>query len=127
MPRDRQPGDRVNLGTAFARAVARDPDAVAIVDGGTRKTYREWDDEIRRVAGGLRSLGVAAGSAFVPVMSNRYEMATLYWACQILGARFIPFNWRASADEIAYVLNDAEAEIVACDERSAAAVRAAVE
>jgi 2-furoate---CoA ligase len=117
----------VNLGVAFARTVVRDPGAVAIVDGSLRRTYGEWYDEIRRAAGGLRALGIGAGSAFVPVMSNRHEAATLYWACQLLGARFIPFNWRASADEIAYVLKDADAEVVACDERSAAAVAGGIE
>jgi 2-furoate---CoA ligase len=117
----------VNLGIALARAVARDPQATAIVDGSLRRSYGEWYADIRAVAGGLRSLGIGEGSAFVPVMSNRYEMATLYWACQMIGARFVPFNWRASADEIAYVLKDAEADIVAYDELAAAAVTGALD
>jgi 2-furoate---CoA ligase len=117
----------VNLGVAFARTVVRDPAAVAIVDGGIRRTYGDWYGEIRAVAGGLRALGLGEDGAFVPLISNRYEMATLYWACQLLGARFIPFNWRASAEEMAYVLVDAEAEIVAYDDRSAAAATRAIE
>ena len=42
-------------------------------------------------------------------MRNRYEMATLYWACQLLGIVFTPVSWRATADEIKYCLEDAEA------------------
>jgi 2-furoate---CoA ligase len=51
-------------------------------------------------------------------MPNSFEMASLYWACQWLGAIFTPFNWRATEDEIVYALSDAEAGIVAVDENS---------
>ena len=58
--------------------------------------------------------------------SNRLEMASLYWACQTIGAIFTPFNWRASGSEMAYVINDAEAKLVVYEERSAASAMAAV-
>ena len=115
----------MDLGTAFAVSAARMPDALAIVDGEQRLSYGDWYDHIRRVAGGLRSLGLAPGDRFVPVLANTREMATLYWACQMLGVVFTPFNWRASADEIAYVLDNADASFVAFDDRSRDAVIAA--
>ena len=42
-------------------------------------------------------------------------------------AIFTPFNWRATADDIAYVLDDAEAKLVAFDEAAATATLEAVE
>ena len=48
-------------------------------------------------------------------MRNRYEMATLYWACHLLGLVFTPVSWRAGAEEIRYCLEDAEAAAVAFD------------
>src|SRR5262245_48888645 len=48
-------------------------------------------------------------------MRNRYEMATLYWACHLLGATFTPVSWRATADEIKYCLEDAEAAVLGYD------------
>jgi 2-furoate---CoA ligase len=116
----------MDLGTAFAVACARMPDAVAIVDGAVRRSYGDWAEEVARVAGGLARLGLKRGDHFVAVMANRYETATLYWACQALGAIFTPFNWRSGADDVAYVLNDAEARLVAFDDGAAGAVRAAV-
>lgn len=117
----------MDLGTIIDAAVARDPDALAFVDGGIRKSFAQWQDDICRVAGGLAEMGLSRGDHLVAVMANRYEMATLYWACQRLAATFTPFNWRATADEIAYVLSDAEAVLVAFDEGAAAAVREAAD
>ena len=115
----------MDLGTIFARSVARQPGAVAIVDGGIRRSYGAWYDEVRAVAGGLREIGLGQGDFFVAVLANRHEMATLYWACQLLGAVFTPFNWRAGADEIGYVLRDVEPKAVAFEARSRQAVLAA--
>ncbi|HLN10157.1 MAG TPA: class I adenylate-forming enzyme family protein [Xanthobacteraceae bacterium] len=105
----------MDLGTAFAFACARRPDAEAFVEGGRRCTYGAWLSEIRAVAGGLRQLGLIAGNHLVVVMRNHYEMATLYWACHLLGVIFTPVNFRASSAEIAYCLEDAEASAVAYD------------
>lgn len=117
----------MDLGTAFDAAIARDPAALAFVDGDTRKTFAEWQDDIRRVAGGLSMLGLGRGDHLVVLMPNRYEMAVLYWACQMLAAIFTPFNWRATKDEIAYVLTDADARLVAFDAASKDAVITASE
>ena len=113
----------MDLGIAFDTAVARDPKAVAFVDGDIRKTFIEWQSDIRAVAAALSDRGLVRGDHMVTVMPNRYEMATLYWAAQMLGVIFTPFNWRATADEISYVVLDAEAKLVAYDQASCDAVR----
>jgi 2-furoate---CoA ligase len=105
----------MDLGTAFAFAAARQPDAPAFVQGDVRLTYTQWEREIRAAAGGLRQLGLTAGDHLVVVMRNRREMATLYWAAQYLGLVFTPVSWRSSAQEIAYCLEDAEAAALAYD------------
>jgi len=105
----------MDLATAFACSVLRRPGSEAIVDGGRRRTYAQWYAEIQAIAGALRGMGLSPGGHLVVVMRNRYEMATLYWACHLLGAIFTPVSWRASPDEIAYCLEDAEAVVVAYD------------
>lgn len=112
----------MDLGTIIDAAVARDPDALAFVDGDIRKSFAQWQDDIRRVAGGLENKGLSRGDHLVAVMANGYEMATLYWACQRLAVIFTPFNWRATADDMAYVLEDAEAVMVAFDKGAAQAI-----
>src|SRR6185437_11800793 len=105
----------MDLGTAFAISVRRQPDATAVVDGDRRRTYAQWDAEIRAVAGALARMGLKAGDHVAVVMRNRYEMATLYWASHMLGLIFTPVSWRGSLDEIAYCLEDADALAVAYD------------
>jgi 2-furoate---CoA ligase len=107
-------------------AVARDGDAVAIVEDTDRLSYRAWRTDVSRLAGGLSEMGLRAGDHLVAMVSNRLQMATLYWACQEVGAIYTPFNWRAAAGDIAYVLEDAEARLVVCEQRSRDAVSAAV-
>ena len=105
----------MDLGTAFAFSVLRRPSAEAFVEGGRRRTYAQWYAEIRAVGGALRRMGLKPADHVVVAMRNRHEMATLYWACQLLGLIFTPVSWRGSADEIAYCLEDAEAVAVAYD------------
>ena len=116
----------MNLGKVLYRHVLREGHAEALADGETRRTYDDWYRDICAVAGGLKLRGVKPGDHFVSVLSNRYETATLYWACQMLGAIFTPFNWRANEEEVAYVLDDAEAVAVAFEERSRVAVGGAL-
>jgi 2-furoate---CoA ligase len=108
----------MDLGSAFAVSVLRQPHQEAIVDGDRRRSYAQWYREIKSVAGALQSMGLEPGQHFVVIMRNRYEMATLYWACQLLGVIFTPVSWRAGADEIQYCLEDAEAVAVAFDNAS---------
>ena len=116
----------MNLGEAFRRNMMREPGALAIVDGDVRRSFAQWYDEIRAVAGGLRQRGLKPGDHFVSVLSNRYETATLYWACQMLGLIFTPFNWRGNGEEVAYVLDNADAVGVAFEDRSRKAVGEAI-
>jgi 2-furoate---CoA ligase len=105
----------MDLGSAFAISARRQPDAVAVVDGARRRTFAQWDAEIRAAAGALARMGLKAGDHLAVVMRNRYEMATLYWASHMLGLIFTPISWRGSLDEIVYCLADCEAVAVAYD------------
>ena len=111
-----------DLGRSFLASVERSPNAAAIVDGDTRLSYAEWMLRIGSLAGGLRSLGLRHGDHLLVVMQNRWQMATLHWACQFLGVIVTPLNWRANADEIEYCALDADACAVAYDAASAAAI-----
>ncbi len=116
---------KMDLGSAFAVSVMRQPHRVAFVEGSRRLTYIGWYRQIRAVAGGLHGIGIEAGDHLAVVMRNRYEMATLYWACHLLGIIFTPVSWRATAEEIKYCLEDAEAAAVAFDDASGDAAPAA--
>ena len=58
---------------------------------------------------GLAEVGLKRGDHLVAVLQNRWEMATLHWACQFAGIVMTPLNWRAKADEVDYCVADASA------------------
>ncbi|MBC8242182.1 MAG: AMP-binding protein, partial [Alphaproteobacteria bacterium] len=114
-----------DVGRSFLAAVMRMPEAVAISDGDRILTYRAWQDDILRAVAGLDSHGLARGDHLVTVLQNRYEAATLHIAAQITGLVITPVNWRASGEELDYVLNDAEAKAVVFEGVTAETVAAA--
>ncbi|HVC51901.1 MAG TPA: AMP-binding protein [Stellaceae bacterium] len=116
-----------DLGRTFLAAVERSPRAVAIVDGERRLTYAEWYGEISRVGAGLAELGLRRGDRVAAILQNRLEMATLHWACQLLGLIISPLNWRLKPDEIDYCLGDAAARAVVFDGVAAPALSGSAE
>jgi 2-furoate---CoA ligase len=90
-----------------------------------RLSYAEWLEKIRRLVTALDELGVRRGDHLVAMLQNRWEMATLHWACQLAGIIITPLNWRAKKDELDYVLGDADARALVYQDVSAEAAASA--
>jgi acyl-CoA synthetase (AMP-forming)/AMP-acid ligase II len=52
----------MDLGSAFAVSVMRQPGQEAFVEGGRRMTYAEWYRAIASVAGALQEMGLEAAT-----------------------------------------------------------------
>src|SRR5262249_31712608 len=113
----------LDLGTSFIASVARDPNALAIVDGDLRLTYAEWYRRISSVVAGFDALGLKPGDHIVAALTNRFEAATLHWAGQLAGVITTPVNWRATADDLAFFCQDADAKALIHEDVSAEAAR----
>src|ERR1700675_3038581 len=112
----------LDLGLSFLGSVARDPGALAIVDGDVRLSYAQWYRRISALVAGFDAIGLKAGDHLVTALTNRWEAASLHWACQFAGIIITPVNWRSTASEIDFYLEDAEAKAVVYEDASAAAV-----
>src|SRR5947208_9412454 len=115
--------DMLDLGTSFLASVARDPEALAIVDGDVRLSYRAWYKTISALVTRFDEIGLAPGDHLVTVLQNRWEAATIHWACQFAGIIITPLNWRSTAEELDFCVDDSEAKAIVYEEVSAAAVR----
>jgi 2-furoate---CoA ligase len=115
----------LDLGTSFLASVARDPQALAIIDGNTRLTYRAWYPKISALVAAFDDLGLKPGDHIVTALQNNWQAATVHWACQLAGIIVTPVNWRAKDDEIDFYLDNAEARAVVYQDVSAPAVAAA--
>ena len=112
----------LDLGLTFLASVARDPDALAIVDGDVRLTYAQWYRQISALVSGLDAIGLKPGDRLVTALANRFEAASLHWACQFTGIIITPVNWRSTPSEIDFYLENAEAKAIAYEDASADAV-----
>jgi 2-furoate---CoA ligase len=112
----------LDLGTSFMASVARDPDAIAIVDADQRFTYAQWYKRISSVVAAFDDLGLRPGDHVVTVLQNRYEAATIHWACQFAGIVITPINWRAKSDELDFCIHNSESKAIFYEMASADAV-----
>lgn len=113
----------LDLGNSFLSSIERDPHALAIVDDDVRLTYAQWYTHISTVVAAFDDLGLRPGDHLVTVLQNRWEAATLHWACQFAGIVITPINWRSKADEVDYCVENSEAKAVVFEDVSAEAVR----
>ncbi|NYH25940.1 AMP-binding protein [Paraburkholderia bryophila] len=102
----------LDLGRTFLQAVERSPNALALVDGDVQLTYAGWHTRIREFISILSRLELNRGDRLIAVLQNRWEMATLHWACQMAGVVMVPINWRTKPEELDYYVTDAGAKVM---------------
>ena len=101
----------LDLGRTFLQAVEREPARLAIVDGSLRLSYQEWATHIGALQQYLYSQGLVRGDRILTVLQNRYEAATIHWACQMAGIAIVPLNWRSKPEEIDYCAQNADVKL----------------
>ncbi|MDL5157758.1 acyl-CoA synthetase [Actinomycetospora termitidis] len=100
------------LGSWTARRARSTPEHVALVHGDSRTTYAQLDDRVRRLAAGLRGLGVEPGDRVAYLGPNHPAFVETMFATTALGAVFVPLNTRLAADEVAFAVADTEPRVL---------------
>ncbi|MDJ0847575.1 MAG: AMP-binding protein [Myxococcota bacterium] len=109
----------------YEKAVG-DPEAVALDDFTRRRTWRELEDRVHRVARLLRDdLGLGADEHAAFLMGNRVEGVELIVGGILAGVWMTPINSHLTPDEVRHVVKDSGAKVVFCDTEHAEAARAA--
>jgi acyl-CoA synthetase (AMP-forming)/AMP-acid ligase II len=92
------------------------PEKLAVVDRDSgrdvRLTYAALDDRADRLAGALAGVGIGPGDRVLWLGQNSFRVLEGLTAAARLGAMFCPANWRQSADELAFVIDDVDAKVV---------------
>ncbi|MBR0938254.1 AMP-binding protein [Bradyrhizobium jicamae] len=116
----------LDLGTSFLASVARDPQALALVDGEVRFTYAQWLDKISALVAAFDRLGLKPGDHLLTALQNGWQSATVHWACQLAGLIITPINWRVNADELDFCIENSEGRALVYQDVSEPSVRASI-
>ena len=94
------------------RAVQVAPERSAVRCGDVELTYAEMWERTRRLAGGLRELGLEPGDRVAVVGGNCHRYLELYQGVPGSGLALVPLNQRHTAAELAYALEDSGASVL---------------
>ncbi len=106
---------KVNIGSWATRngQIFRGKTALVVV--GRTVSYKQMDERINRLASALKSRGLTKGDRVALLLFNSIEYVEAFFACAKVGMIAVPLNFRLSAEELGYVLNDCKASALLYD------------
>ena len=85
------------------------------VDDQRTLTFAEYKEQVDQLANGLQKVGIKKGDRIGVLGKNSLEYFLLYGASAALGAIMVVINWRLSAEEALFNLNDCEPKLLFVD------------
>jgi len=101
-----------NFGTVFETVADTIPDHTALVQGDRRRTWGELDERASRLAAALRDHGLGPDSKVAFYLYNSNEYVEMLLACFKLRAVPANVNYRYTEEELAYLLDNSDAEAI---------------
>jgi fatty-acyl-CoA synthase len=96
---------------------ARTPEKPAVIVGNhDRLSYGELERQSDALAQVWRARGVGAGDVVAVLIPNSSRFFTVAWAAQRSGLYYVALSTLATAEEIAYIFDDAAPKVVVVDE-----------
>ncbi len=93
------------------------PDQKIMVYGDRCQTYQDVTTRVRRLASALGTLGIAKGDRIAVLDTNSPRYIEAYFATSMVGAVFVPLNYRAKADELEYMIATAGVRVLMVGDR----------
>ncbi|MFF8596457.1 FadD3 family acyl-CoA ligase [Streptomyces sp. NPDC015220] len=106
------PDTRTTVPGVLAHAAGAFPDREAVVDGGTRLTYRRLAEEAAAVTRSLLALGIRRGERVALWAPNGVRWITAALGVVCAGAALVPVNTRYKGDEARWVLERSRARLL---------------
>ena len=100
----------MTLGEFLDKVTSRDPHKVYLYYQDYQVTYGEFLEHGLRTASLFRELGVRRGDRVCLFLPNGREILYIWMGLSLLGAICVPINTAYKQEEMAYILNNAEAK-----------------
>lgn len=91
------------------------PDALAVVQGERQTTWRDYEDRAARLAAAMANVGVGPGSKVAIYGYNSAEWLEAHYAAFKARAAAANVNYRYTERELAYLLDNGDAEVLVFD------------
>src|SRR5437870_4118154 len=115
IPQRRQ-GGAMQVTMGLRRAALIRGNQTAVLDGSIRRSWREVQDRVARLAGALRAAGLGRGDRVAILMLNGHRYLELYyavpWGCGVV----MPLNIRLSPLELLAQITDGEPTFIIVDD-----------
>jgi len=96
----------------FEAQVEKSADAVALIDGNTRLSYRELNQQANRVAHRLQSMGIGPDVLVGICMERSSRMIVALLGILKAGGAYVPLDPGYPRDRVAFMLSDCLAHVV---------------
>ncbi len=119
--------EAATMAQAFRMTAAERAEEVAVrtKDDEFSITWGELRERVDALAGGLAKLGVGRGDTVALLLSNRPEFYLCDLAAMMLGATPFSIYTTYTAEQIRYLMTDAGAKVLICEQQYLASVREA--
>ncbi|MEH6581696.1 MAG: long-chain fatty acid--CoA ligase [Halioglobus sp.] len=111
-----RPTAEPNIASAMLRRADLNPERTALIFEDETTTFGAFADSVRRQATLLRAGGVCVGDRVGFVGFNQPAFLETLFAANALGAIFVPLNFRLTAEELTFIINDAGVHTLVCDD-----------
>ena len=88
------------------------PEAIAMIYNGQETSYGNLDQRTNQVANGLIAAGLAPQTRVAHIDKNADNFYELLYGTAKSNTVLVSVNWRLAAPEVAFVINDAQAELL---------------
>lgn len=116
-----------SLAGTMLRRVELSPARIALIFEEQEITYQEFGDRVRRLSSLLRSGGICVGDRVGYLGLNHPALLETMFAAQALGAIFVPLNYRLTAQELTFIINDAGIHTMVVDDATRPVLEPALE
>jgi fatty-acyl-CoA synthase len=107
------------IGSWLVNHKEKNPDKLVVISNDKRFTYREFNFRVNKLANALLDNGVRKGDRINTLLFNTSEQLETMFACAKIGAIFVPINYRLSAKEVVYIIQDSSSSHLVYDEKLA--------
>lgn len=105
-----------SIAAGMLRRAQLNPERTALIFENLTLSYADLALRVRQQATLLREAGVCMGDRVAFVGFNQPAFLETLFAANALGAIFVPLNFRLTGEELKFIINDAGAHTLICDD-----------